>query len=98
MAHDPIVGVASQAYSYQMFLKDGIGVNVEVINYETNKTHHTYESPRENIISKEDATEPYSEKTQNNKSSEVTPPQTTASVDYFTPEGERVIEYVGGPW
>ena len=95
MAHDPIVGVASQAYSYQMFFKDGIGVNVEVINYETNKTHHTYELPRENIISKEDATEPYSEKTQNNKSSEVTPPQTTAYIDYFTPDGERVIEYVG---
>mgnify|MGYP003292710498 CR=1 FL=1 len=95
MAHDPIAGVASQAYSYQMFLEDGIGVNVEVINSKTNKTHHTYELPRENIISKEDATEPYSEKTQNNKSSEVTPPQTTASVDYFTPEGERVIEYVG---
>ena len=47
------------------------------------------------FVSREDATEPYSEKTQNNKSSEVTPPQTTASVDYFTPEGERVIEYVG---
>ncbi|MBO5462956.1 MAG: hypothetical protein J6A49_06550 [Clostridia bacterium] len=47
------------------------------------------------FVSAEDTTEPYSEKTQNNKSSEVTPPQTTASVDYFTPEGERVIEYVG---
>ena len=47
------------------------------------------------FVSAEDTTEPYSEKTQNNKSSEVSPPQTTASVDYFTPEGERVIEYVG---
>ena len=44
------------------------------------------------FVSREDATEPYSEKTQDNKSAEVTPPQTTAYVDYFTPEGERVIE------
>ncbi len=50
------------------------------------------------FVSAEDATEPYSEKTQNNKIEEVPPPQTTAYIDYFTPDGERVIEYVGGPW
>ena len=47
------------------------------------------------FVSAEDTTEPYSEKTQNNKIDEVSPPQTTAYVDYFTPEGERVIDYVG---
>ena len=50
------------------------------------------------FVSAEDTTEPYSEKTQNNKIEEVPPPQTTAYIDYFTPDGERVIEYVGGPW
>ncbi len=57
------------------------------------------------FVSAEDTTEPYSEKTvvkpektQNNKIDEVPPPQTTAYIDYFTPNGERVIEYVGGPW
>ena len=47
MAYDCTEGVASQAYSYQMFLKDGIGVNVEVINFKTNKTCNTYPLPRE---------------------------------------------------
>ena len=50
------------------------------------------------FVSAEDTTEPFSEKTQNNKIEEVPPPQTTAYIDYFTPDGERVIEYVGGPW
>ena len=50
------------------------------------------------FVSAEEITEQYSEKTQNNKIDEVPPPQTTGYIDYFTPEGERVIEYVGGPW
>lgn len=36
------------------------------------------------------------ETTQNSASDEVVPPSTTPYVDYFTPEGERVTEYVGG--
>lgn len=32
----------NKAYSYQMFLEDDIGVNVEVINSQTNKTYNTY--------------------------------------------------------
>lgn len=47
MAYDCTEGVASQAYSYQMFLEDGIGVDVEVINYKTNKVYYSYTLPRD---------------------------------------------------
>lgn len=39
---------------------------------------------------------PNNETTQNSSSNGVTPPSTTPYVDYFTPNGERVTEYVGG--
>lgn len=45
MAYDCTEGVASQAYSYQMFLEDGIGVNVEVINNKTNNVYNSYTLP-----------------------------------------------------
>ncbi len=47
MAWDCTEGVASQAFFYQMFLEDGIGVNVEVINYKTNKVYYSYTLPRD---------------------------------------------------
>ena len=45
MAYDCTEGVASQAYSYQMFLEDCIGVNVEVINNKTNNVYYSYTLP-----------------------------------------------------
>lgn len=45
MAYDCTKGVASQAYSYQMFLEDGIGVNIEVINNKTNNVYYSYTLP-----------------------------------------------------
>ena len=45
MAYDCTEGVASQAYAYQMFLEDGIGVNVEVINNKTNNVYNSYTLP-----------------------------------------------------
>ncbi|MBQ7115479.1 MAG: hypothetical protein IJN94_03575 [Clostridia bacterium] len=47
MAYDCTEGVASQAYSYQMFLEGDIGVNVEVINAKTSNTYYTYKLPSE---------------------------------------------------
>ncbi len=46
----------------------------------------------------EPETESDSQAYQDNSIVEVDPPKTTAYIDYFTPDGERVIEYVGGPW
>lgn len=47
---DQIPGVIRHAYCYQMFLCDGnIGVNVEVINYKTNKVYSSYIYPEDDI-------------------------------------------------
>lgn len=84
-------------YEVMESAEESIQQNLKKIdkNDETEYYIFSSENAENFFVSAEDTTEPYSEKTQNNKSSEVTPPQTTASVDYFTPEGERVIEYVG---
>lgn len=46
MAYDCTEGVASRAYFYQMFLEEGIGVNVELVNYKTDKVYSSYTLPK----------------------------------------------------
>ncbi len=42
---NPIPGVIQNVYPYQMFLEDGIGVNVEEIDSKTNKVYESYSYP-----------------------------------------------------
>lgn len=48
MAYDPTESVASLAYSYQMFLPEGVGINVDVIDYKTNKVVRSFALPEKN--------------------------------------------------
>ena len=64
-------------------------------------TNYVPESSQDHTPETTNYKEPYTQKqnselTENNEIYEVTPPQTTASVDYFTPEGKRVTDFVGG--
>ena len=44
---DQIPGVIHIVYSYQIFLDEGIGVNVEVIDYKTNEVYASYKYPED---------------------------------------------------
>lgn len=44
----PEYGIAQMAFSYQMFLSEGVGVNVDVIDYENNEVVWSFTLPEKN--------------------------------------------------
>ena len=62
------------------------------------KEKHSNEPVTEKAEPDEPETDSASQETQDNAIVEIDPPKTTGYIDYFTPDGERVFAYVGGPW
>ena len=67
-------------------------------SYFSVKEKHSNEPVTEKAEPDEPETDSASQASQDNAIDEVDPPKTTGYIDYFTPDGERVFAYVGGPW